>query len=140
MLRERAVVLRDFLLAVEAGFARAADAVDEVLRAALDRVEPVLGDFVAAADDLVRELFARDVDLRAVDDFARERVAFAREPVALRAPLVRELPEVEADDEPVLALPSTVHFPDITRCAASATASAISEPSLVALATTLLAA
>ena len=36
--------------------------------------------------------------------------------------------------------PSSVHLPDNTRCAASATASAISEPSLVALAATLVAA
>jgi hypothetical protein len=59
---------------------------------------------------------------------------------ALRPPLLR--PELDEDEDPddALAPPSIVHLPDMTRCAASATASAINEPSLVALATTLLAA
>jgi hypothetical protein len=53
--------------------------------------------------------------------------------------------ELPRDEEvPLLALPpdasAGLHLPDITRCAASATASAMIEPSLVALATTLLAA
>jgi hypothetical protein len=52
------------------------------------------------------------------------------------APLLRD----ELEDDPELAVASTDHFPVITRCAASATASAIREPSLVALAMTLLAA
>lgn len=78
---------------------------------------------------------------REVEDFARAAVdffavlrfaeAFA---VDLRAPLLRGA----LVDEP--ESPSVVHLPDITRCAASATASAINVPSLVALAITLLAA
>jgi hypothetical protein len=74
------------------------------------------------------------VDFFAVDFFAVERLA-----EDLRAPPLRA-----EDDAPevVLALevPSIVHLPVITRCAASATASAMSEPSLVALAMTLVAA
>ena len=78
--------------------------------------------------------------LRVPDDarFAVERLAgepFAREPLELLAELAdRALPPV-----PELPVPSS-HLPDITRCAASATASAISEPSLDALATIVLAA
>jgi hypothetical protein len=75
----------------------------------------------------------RDVDdfaRVAVDLFAVLRLAFT---VDLRAPLRGALV-----DEP--ESPSVVHLPDITRCAASATASAINVPSLVALAITLLAA
>jgi hypothetical protein len=100
-------------------------------------------------------------DLRAPDaldpepeDFARvegdffaelplDRLAVELEPEVFRAPLDRpELLRDADDEEPelALALPSIDHLPDITRCAASATASAISEPSLVALETTLLAA
>jgi hypothetical protein len=66
-------------------------------------------------------------DLRAPLDF------FARLPLLLRA-------DPELLPELALALPSIVHLPDITRCAASATASAIKLPSLVALAIMLLAA
>jgi len=56
--------------------------------------------------------------------------------------VLRSVPPLRDEPEPalVLALPSTVHLPDITRCAASATASAINEPSLVALAIMLVAA
>ena len=77
--------------------------------------------------------FARVPLERVPPDFAREPVE--RVPVDLRAPLPR-------DEEPPLDAPpsSSVHLPDMTRCAASATASAISEPSLVALDITLLAA
>lgn len=73
-----------------------------------------------------------------LDFFAALRLPVERFADGLRAEPARD----EPDDEPelVVALPSTVHLPLITRCAASATASAISEPSLVALATTLLAA
>jgi hypothetical protein len=74
----------------------------------------------------------------ALADFARVEVAFfavARLAAGLRAaPLLRDEPEL------VLAVASTDQLPDMIRCAASATASAISEPSLVALATMLLAA
>jgi hypothetical protein len=97
-------------------------------------------------------------------DFAeREPLLFAaadflapveREPVErdLAAPplLLRELDELRALDArrvppllldpPLLDPPSSDHFPLITRCAASATASAISEPRRVALDITLLAA
>jgi hypothetical protein len=60
----------------------------------------------------------------------------------LDRPLLRPPPDDEPDDAPelVLASPSNDHLPDMTRCAASATASAMIEPSLVALDTTLLAA
>jgi hypothetical protein len=124
---------------VEAAFARVADARLGDLRAPPDRLEPAL-DLAPAGDDFVAALFVRDEVERELDGFAREVVDFARDPLGLRAPLLRELPEDEPEAELVLALPSTVHLPDITRCAASATASAISEPSLVALAMTLLAA
>jgi hypothetical protein len=72
----------------------------------------------------------------AVLRLAVERLAVARFAVDLRAPLERVEPELVL----LLALLSIVHLPDITRCAASATASAISEPNFVALATMLLAA
>ena len=84
-----------------------------------------------AVDDRLAEGFAAaeraEVDLRAVD---------------LRAPVARFAAGLDALPDPaeVEAEPSIDHLPDITRCAASATASAISEPSLVALETTLLAA
>ena len=103
------------------------------------------------------ELFAaglRAVDARvapAPDDFARLDVDFfapvLRDAVAFLADDLRAPPLLdERDEDPelppelALALPSIVHLPDMTRCAASATASAISEPSLVALAIMLLAA
>jgi hypothetical protein len=85
-------------------------------------------------DDFARDVLAFLAGLRfAVDRFALDR--FADD---FRAPLLRDEDELEV--VPALALPSTVHFPVMTRCAASATASAISEPSLVALAITLFAA
>ena len=86
----------------------------------------------------------------AVDDFERDDVErFAVEPLAadlravdLRAPLplLREDDDADPPLLPALAEPSKFHLPDITRCAASATASAMIEPSLVALETMLLAA
>lgn len=140
MPRERPELLRDLALTAEAVLARVADARLGDLRAPLDRLEPVV-DLVPAADDFAPALLFRGEVERELDDFAREAVDFARDPLDLRAPLLlRELPEDEPEAEVVLALPSTVHLPDITRCAASATASAINEPSLVALAMTLLAA
>ncbi len=94
-----------------------------------------------------------------VDDFARVEGFFAAaERVLLAAPLVERFAvELEADDfraplaraelvrdpeevDPELLPESSDHLPDMTRCAASATASAMSDPSLVALETTLLAA
>jgi len=88
-----------------------------------------------------RVLVAVDVLAReAVEFFAVLRLAVDRLTAGLRAPLLRADDEAEAEPLLVVALPSIVHLPVITRCAASATASAISEPSLVALAIMLLAA
>jgi hypothetical protein len=123
VLRERVDVLRlrvllragFFAALVAALFARDAGA----LRAVLERVDPDVDDFARA-----------EVGFFAVLLFAVE--AFA---VDLRAPLLRAAPVAEPADSP-----SADHLPDITRCAASATASAIKVPSLVALAMTLLAA
>jgi hypothetical protein len=106
------------------------------LRAAEERVEP-----------LVEDLARVDVDLRAPVE-AREVLARLRVPVALRGALerveaLRPPVERERDAPPELARAdpaSSVHLPLITRCAASATASAMIEPNLVALDTTLLAA
>ncbi|MES2137453.1 MAG: hypothetical protein V4502_10400 [Pseudomonadota bacterium] len=84
--------------------------------------------------------------LAVVERFAVERFAVERFAVVLRAPVERRAPPVllrDAPDELARALPdpsSPDHLPLITRCAASATASAMSEPSLVALAIMLLAA
>jgi hypothetical protein len=55
--------------------------------------------------------------------------------LVFRAGLAAALPPDDVEAEP-----SIDHLPDMTRCAASATASAISEPNLVALAATLFAA
>jgi hypothetical protein len=95
----------------------------------------------------------RAVDARpgaALADFARVEVAFFAVPrlavdrfaVERFAAGLRAAPLLLDEEEPVLALavPSIVHLPDMMRWAASATASAISEPSLVALAIILLAA
>jgi hypothetical protein len=120
-------VLLRFLVAVRAGFlaapaaALARDA--GALRAALARADVV--------DDLARvELVLR---------FAVERFAVARLAAGLRAPLLRE--DDDADLAALAPEPSSAdHLPDITRWAASATASAIREPSLVALAIMLVAA
>ena len=73
------------------------------------------------------------VERVAVDRFAVARFAVARFAVVLRAP-PRFAPVdagAAAADDPSPAL----HFPDMTRCAASATASAMIEPSLDALET-----
>lgn len=125
-----------------------------VLRLAVVRgfMAAVLRDFVAVAPDAFAappvERFAGD--LRAVDallapaldDLARVEVA--RLAVDFRAAGLRaverfpvDLADLAAplDDDPddVDAEPSIDHLPDITRCAASATASAMIVPSLVAL-------
>ena len=123
---------------------------DEVLR---DRVPVVRGDDFAPPPALRVPVDARvPVDRLAppLDDFARVDVDFCapveRELVDdLRVLLERpELLRAELDEVPELpplpAEPSKLHLPDITRCAASATASAMIEPSFVALETTLLAA
>ena len=127
----RADVLR---LAVLRGLAAApldAFAAPPLARFAVERFAAGLravDDLLAAARvDLARVAVVRlAVDLRAVARFAVDlRAGFAA---------LLEVPDdVEAD-------PSIDHLPDITRCAASATASAMIDPSLVALETTLLAA
>jgi hypothetical protein len=69
----------------------------------------------------------------APDERALEEDFRAAPPVA-RDPLLRdELDELRPPPLLEEELPSIDHLPDMTRCAASATASAISEPSLVAL-------
>jgi hypothetical protein len=110
-----------------------------------DFAAPVARDFVFAAegrDAFVLAAFARvDAGLRplllARDVVFRALLAFFRVPLLFLALL-----RVERVAEPLLELDfsSVVHLPDRTRCAASATASAIIEPSLVALDITLLAA
>ena len=90
----------------------------------------------AAPADLARVPLA----FFAAAGLARAFAGALRAAGALRVPLA--LRDEDADDaEPALRLAAlSDHLPDITRCAASATASAISEPNLVALATMLLAA
>jgi hypothetical protein len=139
LLRERALVLRAaFAAPVEpAVFLR----VPVALRAPEEAVEPLFADvarldadFFAAALGL--EAVLRDVAARELAFLAVERV-----PLDLRPPVDRVdalLPL--AEPPPPLEVAVALHFPDITRCAASATASAISEPSLVALAAMLVAA
>jgi hypothetical protein len=112
-----------------------------VLRELLLRAAGLRAAFAAplagfARDDVERdevELFAREpVALREAAGLARLLAVFLRAPPAVLRPPPAELaPELEL---------SSVHLPDITRCAASATASAMIEPSLVALLTMLLAA
>jgi hypothetical protein len=129
VLLRRVLVLRgDFAAAVERG---AAALLPDDLRAAEERAD--------ADDDFARlELdffvaLGRDAAERARLDFARDEV--------LR-PLVerRVLPDLAPPLAPTTDSTSAVHLPDMIRCAASATASAISDPSLVALEATLLAA
>ena len=114
----------------------------EVLRLAVER-EGALRDAFAAPDAGfaagLRAAVERLADLLA--GLARAEVF--RVPVDLRAELFRVAPlDDEPDEAPELALasPSIDHLPDITRCAASATASAMIDPSLVALDIILLAA
>jgi hypothetical protein len=99
-------------------------------------VEPVPVDRVAAAP----VDFARD----AVGFFAAvERLPVEREDVDfLPDEPVERFVELVARTAvpPLLELSSSLHLPDRTRCAASATASAISDPSLDALETIVLAA
>lgn len=136
VLRERDVVRR---LALLRGFAEAVErfAVERfaVGRFTVERLAVDLLRDADAPDDfarVVRGFAALDRDLRALD-FARE--VFLRAPVERRA-VLREPPVLAA----VATVPSAVNLPDITRCAASATASAMIDPSLVALATILVAA
>lgn len=123
-LRAREVVLRlrvlrraGFAAVLDAGFAREVAA----LRAPLDRLVP---------DDALARV---EVAFFAMPCLAVERFAVERDPDDLRAPLPRDAPVLLPES-------SAVHLPDMTRWAASATASAISEPNLVALVIMLLAA
>jgi hypothetical protein len=112
-----------------------------------ERLEPEPDDLARLDDRLAPEAadFARDeLERFAVERFAAERFAAGRLPVArfaddLRAPLLRD-EDADPKLDPPLELSLGDHLPDITRCAASATASAISEPSLAALEAMLLAA
>jgi hypothetical protein len=99
-----------------------------------ERLEPEPEDFARVEEvlrplELLRVPLERDVLLRAPEE--RDEVD--------RPPL-RDAPEEEVELEPPLTSPSRLHLPDMTRCAASATASAMIDPSLVALDTTLVAA
>jgi hypothetical protein len=131
VLLRRALVLRgDFAVAVErlaaALLPEDADPVD------FARLE--LDFFAALARDAVgRDAVARDEPERAPLDLARDE---------LLRPLVdlRVLPDLAPPPVPTTDSTSADHLPDMIRCAASATASAISDPSFVALEATLLAA
>jgi hypothetical protein len=131
----------DFAAPPLARFALEAVPVD--LRALDERLDPAPDDLARGEEDFFAPLLEPDELLAALPV---ERFAVEREPADLRAPVERlELPPREADEvEPELPLelapPSIDHLPLITRCAASATASAMSDPSFVALETTLLAA
>jgi hypothetical protein len=81
--------------------------------------------------DLAREAVDAEPDVL--------RVLLLLAVLVLRAVEPERAPPEDERDEPELSSPP-VQLPDITRCAASATASAISEPSLVALDIMLLAA
>ncbi|HEX5237900.1 MAG TPA: hypothetical protein VFW39_05490 [Sphingomicrobium sp.] len=116
------------------------DAVD--LRAAEERLDPAPEDLAREVEDffaapLDREPVEREPD---ADDLRGEDLRAED----LRAEDLREPLRDEDEDEPEPPLTtdstSADHLPDSTRCAASATASAINEPSLVALAATLVAA
>jgi len=154
-LRERELVPLERELVLRDDFAAPLERpADEDLRVPVDLRAPP--DLLAPDERLAPELddFARDVeDLFAppeAEDFARvdllapplDRFAVERDPDDLR--LLPELPGEDVDPDPELVPPLELslndHLPDITRCAASATASAISEPSFAALEATLLAA
>ena len=127
--------------AFRAGLAAPEDFAALVERLGVDRfaagLRAVDARVVPAVEDFARVLVERfAVERFAVLRFAVERLAVERFAVDLRAPL-RAAPEDAA--LPALA-PSPDHLPDITRFAASATASAINDPNFVALAIMLLAA
>lgn len=113
------------------------------LRGVDDLVAPEVEDFAR----LLPDFFAPPVDRDALDfELFDALLPLERLAVDLRAPLDRD-DDLRAplDDDPELLPPLLVdasidHLPDMTRCAASATASAISDPNLVALDMTLLAA
>ena len=115
-----------------------------VPRFAVERVGVLRAGFAAPLELAAAGFFAADERvLAAPPAFARVvlpapelfRAVDARV-LLLRAPAERDAPPRPLDEgEPLLALvsPSIVHLPDITRWAASATASAMIEPSFVAL-------
>lgn len=114
----------------EAGFVALADLARELfaeaLRGVLDRLDPAAEDLALAARGL-RPLVVFLAVVRAAGDL-------------VRALLFLGVPLEDDVDDAELLVPdekSIAHLPVITRCAASATASAINEPSLVALAMTL---
>ena len=122
------------------GFAAPVERFAAGLRAAEERLAAAPEDFERVEVDLVAALRFGALRL-AVDRVEVERLAVERLAVDFRAPPLRAEVDREVDPpELAVALPSIVHLPDMTRCAASATASAINVPSFVALATTLLAA
>ena len=127
MLRER-VLLRGFA-ALLRGFAaplRDPELAAAGLRAAVERLDELLVDF-ARVDDFARVAGFLAVLLRDVLDF------FAVELDDFRAPPLDDPAEDAREDELPLDPLSPPHLPDITRCAASATASAMIVPSRVAL-------
>jgi NADH:ubiquinone oxidoreductase subunit K len=148
--RRRGVALRLRAGALRAAFAAPVERLAAVVRLAVERLAAGLraADVRAApaAEDFARvERLA--VERLAVDRFAVERFAverFAVERFAVeRDELLRPALDLRAPDDDVARAPepsSPPHLPDITRCAASATASAISEPNFVALDIMLLAA
>jgi hypothetical protein len=145
LLRERDAVLRGF----EAALPRDAFAAPPVAPFAVERFAGDLRGLDARVALPVAD-FARvervDVAFFAAGFFAVAFVAVDFFAVDLRAAVERFAVDLRAGfdallvPDPVEAEPSMFHFPDIIRCAASATASAMIEPSLVALDTTLLAA
>jgi hypothetical protein len=153
-------VLRDFeappldrdeaVLRVPVGLRVAVDLrAPPALAAPDERLAPELADFARVDDAFFAPLEREEVDRELAVPL--DLLAVEREPVDLR-PLVERVPvlrdddpeAVREEDEPELPPPldasAALHLPDITRCAASATASAMIEPSLVALDITLLAA
>jgi hypothetical protein len=125
--RERVLVLR---LALLRGFAAA------VARLAVERFAAGLLREAVVPVDLARVVFrAAEVERLAVE---RDAVDFARDVVLRLAVERRAVLRFGVAAAPGSS--SAVHLPDITRCAASATASAMIEPNLVALFTILLAA
>jgi hypothetical protein len=129
LLFRRVLVLRgDFAAAVE----RPAAALPaEDLRAADERLDAEPVDFARLGVDFFAVL-GRDAVGRAPLDFERD----------VFRPLVdrRVLLDLAPPPVPTTDSTSALHLPDMMRCAASATASAINDPSLVALEATLLAA
>jgi hypothetical protein len=123
----------------EAAEERLAPAADDFARVDVDLRPPVEPVLLLRAPPLFAVLLLPREPALLPDDEAREVPELERE--ALLRPLDDFVPPLREDpllepDEPS----SPVHFPDSTRCAASATASAMIEPSFVALDTMLVAA